>query len=148
MSGSATTQATPPYFRRDQEKGVSPPDLSKVCTFAEHIVHARGKRSQYTSVSLDLARIQDFGEAAYQLNCKKTVDDGHALIEHSPLILELQRAVREGEKAERLKSIQAVRYAKKRKEGLVRWRFAIPKVARKDLITWAHGKVQAYFVKV
>jgi hypothetical protein len=41
------------YFRRDQRDGVGPPDLSKVCTYAEHIVHARGKRTQFTSVSLN-----------------------------------------------------------------------------------------------
>lgn len=51
------------YFRRDQGDEISPPDLSKECSFAEHIVHARGKRTQYTSVSLDLAKIKDFGEA-------------------------------------------------------------------------------------
>ena len=50
------------YFRRDQRDGVSPPDLSKDCTFAEHIVHARGKRTQFTSVSLDLSKIRDFGD--------------------------------------------------------------------------------------
>jgi len=54
--------STRPYFRRDQRDGISPPDLSKVCTYAEHIVHARGKRTQFTSISLDLAKIRDFGD--------------------------------------------------------------------------------------
>ena len=30
------------YFRRDQRNGISPPDLTKDSTYAEHIVHARG----------------------------------------------------------------------------------------------------------
>ena len=69
------------YFRRDQRRGVSPPDLSKDCTFAEHIV-------------------------------------------------------------------QALRYATKRKEGLVDWSFDITRVARKDLISWAESRVQPYFTRL
>lgn len=68
------------YFRRDQRDGVSPPDLSKDCTFAEHIVHARGKRTQFTSVSLDLSKIRDFGDTYYKLERDKTVSHGHSLL--------------------------------------------------------------------
>ncbi len=85
------------YFRRDQRDCISPPDLSKDCTFAEHIVHARGKRTRYTSVSLDLARIKDFGETNYRLEQMKLSDDNHVLVEHETLILELKRVIREEE---------------------------------------------------
>jgi hypothetical protein len=78
------------YFRRDQRDGVSPPDLSKECTFAEHIVHARGKRTQFTSVSLDLSKIRDFGDTNYKLERDKTVSDGPALVSTRRCLLSLE----------------------------------------------------------
>jgi hypothetical protein len=136
------------YFRRDQRHGISPPDLSKDCTFAEHIVHARGKRTRYTSVSLDLSRIRDFGDTDYRLERDKAVGDGHALVEHEALTAELRRVVREGEKADRLRAAQALRYATRRKEGLVSWSFDTAGVDRKDLIAWAQKRVQPYFIRL
>jgi hypothetical protein len=136
------------YFRRDQKDGISPPDLSKECTFAEHIVHARGKRTPFTSVSLDLARMKDFGEASYKLIREKLEEDNHRLTEHEALLEELRTVAQDGEKADRLRAVQALRYAKKRKEGLIQWVFDISKVARKDVITWAQGKIQVYFCKI
>ena len=136
------------YFRCDQRDGISPPDLSKDCTFAEHIVHARGKRTRFTSVSLDLTKIRDFGDTDYRLERQKLLDDQHRLVEHEVLIDELRRVIREGEKAERLRAVQALRYATKRKEGLVDWSFDITRVARKDLISWAESRVQPYFTRL
>jgi hypothetical protein len=136
------------YFRRDQRNGVSAPDLSKLCTYAEHIVHARGKRTQYTSVSLDLTRIRDFGDTDYRLERVKAAADGHILIEHETLIAELRTAAIEGEKGERLRAVQALRYATKRKEGLVKWQFRIEGIVRKELIGWAEAHIQAYFIRV
>ncbi len=111
-------------------------------------MHARGKRTRYTSVSLDLAKIKDFGDADYQLERQKLLDDQHALVEHESLLEELRRVIREGEKAERLRAVQALRYASKRKEGLVNWSFDIRRVARKDLLTWAQTRVQPYFARL
>src|SRR5208337_1463997 len=91
--------STRPYFRRDQKDGVSPPDLSKVCTYAEHIVRARGKRTQFTSVSLNLAKTRDFGDTDYRLNRERAEDDGHNVVEHEALLSELQRVARTEEKA-------------------------------------------------
>jgi hypothetical protein len=135
-------------FRRDQRDGISPPDLSKECTFAEHIVHARGKRTRFTSVSLDLAKIRDFGETNYRLVREKLIEDRHGLVEHEVLIDELRRASRDGEKADRLLALQAMRYATKRKEGLVSWSFDFSRVARKDLLTWTGARIQVYFTRV
>jgi hypothetical protein len=146
---SDTEKTVPPdYFRRDESTGISPPDLSKECTFAEHMVHARGKRTQYTSVSLDLTKIRDFGDANYKLERELTESDGHGVVEHGALIAELRRVAREGKKDERLRATQALRYALRRKEGLVKWSFKTEGVARKDLITWAETKVQVYFSRI
>lgn len=145
---SAETRTSPDYFRRDQANGISPPDLSKDCTLAEHIVHARGKRTQYTSVSLDLTKIRDFGDANYKLEREPTENDGHAVIEHEALLAELRRIVQAGEKEERLRAVQALRYAMRRKEGLVNWNFDTSTVARKDLTAWAERRVQAYFTRL
>jgi hypothetical protein len=147
MADSPTTPLRD-YFRRDQQDGISPPDLSKECTFAEHIVHARGKRTRFTSVSLDLAKIRDFGDTNYRLERLKLIEDKHELVEHEVSIEDLRRAGREGEKADRLLAIQAMRYATKRKEGLVRWSFDISRVARKDLLTWTGARIQVFFTRV
>ncbi len=136
------------YFRRDQRAGVSAPDLSKACTYAEHIVRARGKRTQYTSVSLDLTKIRDFGDTTYRLKREETLRDGHELVEHEVLLDELKRVVREERQAERQRAIQALRYAGRRKEGLVKWKFNMAGVARSELINWVYGRVQNYFVTV
>ena len=139
---------TDEYFRRDQKEGISPPDLAKDSTYAEHIVHARGKRTRYTSVSLDLSRIKDFGEADYRLERLKTIEDGHSLVEHESLIQHLRKTASEGEKEERLRAVGALRYAKRRREGLVDWTFNISGVERKDLINWAKAHVQPYFTRL
>jgi hypothetical protein len=145
-SGSPT--GLRPYYRRDQRDGISPPDLSKTCTYAEHIVHARGKRTQFTSVSLDLSKVHDLGDTSYRLNREDTEKDGHAVVEHETLLAELTRVAQVEERAERLRAIQAKRYARQRQEGLIRWAFDISGIERKGLIAWAAGRVQKYFAKV
>ena len=52
------------------------------------------------------------------------------------------------EEAERLRAIQALRYATKRREGLVNWCFDTARVERKDLLTWAKARVQPYFTRL
>ena len=147
MSDPETTQRRD-YFRRDQRDGISPPDLSKESTYAEHIVHARGKRTRYTSVSLDLTKIRDFGDTNYRLERAKLAEDNHGLVEHEELTDELRCMIRDGEKADRLLAVQALRYATKCKEGLVSWTFDISRIARKDLLTWTGTRIQVYFTRL
>ena len=136
------------YFRRDQRDGISPPDLSKDCTFAEHIVHARGKRTQLTSVSVDLSKIRDFGDTNYKLERERTSRSGHSLVEHEALLAELKRSIREDGREESDRAARALVYATRRKEGLVQWAFDTSGLARKDLLTWAFDKVQHFFTRV
>ncbi len=136
------------YFRRDQEDGITAPDLSKTCTYAEHIVHARGKRSQYTSVSLDPQRITRFGPRLYRADREQIGKDSHELVEHEVLLTELRSAARGQCREERARALQAIRYASSAREGLVAWTFDTSGVERKDLINWAWTKVQLYFRKV
>lgn len=137
-----------PYYRRDQKDGITPPDLSKTCTYAEHIVHARGKRTQYTSVSLDAQKIAKFGPSLYELECEFVEKDQHGLIEHQRLMTELQRVAKQCEKEERARALQAIRYARSALEGLVDWKFDTSGVERKELITWTWRKIQPYFRKL
>jgi hypothetical protein len=137
----------PDYFRRDQADGVTAPDLSKDCSYAEHIVRARGKRTQLTSVSLDRQKINDFGPALYRVLRPDIDRDGHAIVEHADLMQQLRAAAESNVKEERARALQAQRYAKRRQEGLVRWNFSPGTVDRKDLITWAFRNVQKYFVR-
>jgi len=145
---SSATSAPDDYYRGDQNNGITAPDLSKVCTYAEHIVKARGKKSQYSSVSLDKDKIRDFGEVIYRALRDKLATDVHVLVEHTKLISALQDVAKNEIKEERLRAVQALRYATKRKEGVIEWKFDISKVERKDLITWAYARVQPYFQKV
>jgi hypothetical protein len=136
------------YFRRDRDDGISPPDLSKDCTYAEHIVRARGKRTRFTSVALEASRIRDFGPALYRLHRDTLIADTHTLVEHTDLLRSLRDSVRNTDKADRNKAIQALRYATMRAEGLVDWSFDFAGVARNDLLTWAKARVGRYFSKV
>ena len=135
------------YFRRDQNGGVTPPDLSKDCTYAEHIVRARGKRTQLTSVSQDPKKINDFGPTLYQVIHQGLKEDNHTFVEHLELMSLLRNSAESSEKEERARAIQAQRYPKRRLEGLVKWNFSTETVERKELITWAFDKIQKYFRK-
>jgi hypothetical protein len=133
------------YYRGDQRTGITAPDLARQCEFSDHIVRARGKRTPYTSVSLERHAIERFGECDYLLLRHLLNRDKHALVDHAELIRELRLAIRERKKADRLTTIQALRYARLRKEGLIVWKFDYEGVERKELITWTYQKVQEYF---
>lgn len=121
------------YFRRDQKKGVSAPNLLRDCSYAEHIVHARGKRTRFTSVSLDPAKIRDFGDATYQLLEVDVNRDGHSMVEHNLLMAELRAIAQSGSQEDRPRALQAMRYARSRKEGIVDWQFRFDHIDRKEL---------------
>jgi hypothetical protein len=137
--------ASEDYYRGDQRAGITAPDLSKQCEFAEHIVRARGKRTAYTSVSLDKNAIATFGEYQYVLLRDILDRDKHRLVEHTELIRHLEKTARDRDKSERLTAIQALRYARKRREGLISWNFQVDSIERKNLVTWARQNVQVYF---
>jgi hypothetical protein len=81
----------------------------------------------------------------YRLKRDAIDADGHGLVEHEALVESLRHTVQSTDKAERARAIQAVRYARRRVEGLVEWHFAVEAVAPKDLIGWAAPRVAAYF---
>jgi hypothetical protein len=141
------TDVSADYFRRDQDGGITAPDLAKDCTFAEHIVRARGKRTQLSSVALEPERIRDFGPVLYRALSAEMLADGHSLVEHAALLSALRATATSATKEERARAIQTQRYARRRTEGLVQWSFDTAAVERKDLISWAFGKVQKYFTK-
>ncbi|CAK8717633.1 hypothetical protein KKHLCK_06790 [Candidatus Electrothrix laxa] len=141
------TDSKTEYFRRDQAKGITAPDLSKDCTYAEHIVRARGKRTRFTSVSLDKCKIDDFGPQLFSLLRNTVDDDGHGVVEHEELMKSLREAALSSEKGERARAIQAQRYAKRRLECLVNWNCSIDNIEKKNLITWAFNYIQKYFQK-
>jgi hypothetical protein len=149
MGTGNMSDGTRDYYRCDRDSGITGPDLSKSeCTFAEHVVRARGKRTKYTSVSLDRERITCFGPATYLVRRTMLVEDRHGLVEHEELLRSLETSARQGQKHERARSIQALRYVRTRLEGLVDWSFDITGVERKDLIPWAERQVQKYFQRV
>ena len=137
-----------PYYRRDQRDGITAPDLTKPCTYAEHVVHARGRRTAYTSVSLEAQKIERFGPSLYELRREELDRSPHELVEHDTLIEVLRQIATTGEKAERARALQAQRYARSSREGLVAWKFDVAGVDRKDLISWARRQIQPFFQKL
>lgn len=133
------------YFRGDEDSGITPPNLLKDCTFAEHIVRARGKRDKFTSVSLSPASIRCFGDTLWQLKCNDCITAGHTLIEHHQLLSNLQQSIKSEDKADRARAIQALRYARARKEGLIDWQLDISGVDRKTLDNWTSTQVRPFF---
>lgn len=134
-----------PYYRGDQAAGVTGPNLAATCTIAEHICRARGKRSQFTSVSLDRTKIRDFGDVDYRLKRAEADSDGHETVEHEALLEGLREVIQQSNRRERVQALQAFRRARLRKEGLIRWHFNISSVASVELIAWAQRQVQRYF---
>lgn len=134
------------YYRRDQAGGITPPNLHRDATFVEHIVSARGKKSCYTSVSADLARIAAFGETDYLLRRARLVEDDHHLVTHDRLC-DLRRCLRSGvDRRERQRAARALKLALSHREGLVDWRgFDVARVPQKEVIEWARERVQGYF---
>lgn len=140
--------AKPLYFRRDQKDGITGPNLAHRCTYAEHIVHARGKVTQYTSITLDGQKCRDMGEATYRLLRPEVDDAGHAVVEHVMLVTELEKVARSEEKADRLRAIRALQYAKRRLEGLVEWKIDISLIAPKDVMERGRKEASKFFSKV
>jgi hypothetical protein len=147
MENFGDVMRIPDYFRRDQADGVTPPDLSKDSSPVDHIVRARGKRTNFTSVSLDPTKISIFGPTLYRLATAKVLEDGHVVIGHDNLMDELRKVAQQATRGEKTKAIQAQRYARMRQECLVNWNFDISRVDRKNLLTWAWQAIQQYFSK-
>ena len=136
------------YFRRDQADGVTPPNLSDQSSFAEHVVHARAKRTRFTSLSIDPALIVEFGPQLWRLLQPKLEDDGHQVVDHDTLV----RALRDGARSASDPGAQdlaarALPRAIRRREALVSWSFDVSRIARKELSEWARPHVRSYFVK-
>jgi hypothetical protein len=92
-------------------------------------------------------KIRDFGDQLYRLEREKADADGHFVLEHEALMAALRGQAKSQDKAAKQKAVQALRYAKRRLEGLVNWKFTTTGVEPKSLITWAERKVQPYFRK-
>lgn len=141
---------TPPseYFRRDQADGITPPNLSDESTFAEHIVHARGKRTRFTSLSLDPTLIVEFGPQLWRLLHPKLAGDGHGVVDHDTLVRGLRDEARSAsDPVTQDLAARALPRAIRRRESIVSWSFDVSRVARKDLSEWARPRVRPYFVK-
>lgn len=136
------------YYRRDQEKGITAPKLDAGVSFVEHVVRARGKKTQYTSISHDVNRISHFDGVDYEVLHTDVVGDGHLLVPCDALQCELKKVAYEGEKAEAQKATRALGYVRKNLESLIDWKFNVATVAPKDIIAWAYSSIQKYFRKM
>lgn len=113
----------PEHFRRDQTDGISPPNLADESSYAEHIVHRRGKRTRFTSVSTDPNWIRDFGDQLWKLLTERVRAAGHGIVLHADLMAALRADVQGQDADAREIAMRAIPRATLRKEALVRWNF-------------------------
>jgi hypothetical protein len=69
------------------------------------------------------------------------------LVEHEDLIQRLRDEACHEDKAARLRAVRALQYAKRRREGLVEWKFDISGIERKNVIEWTRQHIQGFFEK-
>jgi len=69
-------------------------------------------------VTLDLLKCRSFGETTYRLKRPEVDNEGHTVIEHSVLVASLTHSARDGEKAEKARALQALRYTRRHLEVL------------------------------
>ncbi len=139
-----------PYYRGDSSKGITPPNLAVESTIPEHIVRARGKKTNFTSVSLDKDKVKSFGDAIYTLLNDILHTDMHKLIEHKQVLESLRTFAKGDDPKQKDLALRAIPRAKSNLEGLIRWNFKIPSDVggSTKLISWVSPKVQKYFDKL
>jgi hypothetical protein len=134
-------------FGRDQVDTVSGPNPDDTSNYAEHVVHARGKRTRFTSVSTSRDAIRDFGNQLWKLVQPKVTDDGHVVVTHEQLLQELRDLLHgDDERASEL-AARALPRSIRRREALVDWRYKTDGIERKDRISWAERYVREYFTR-
>lgn len=138
----------PDYYRGDEADGVTPPNLEDSSTYAEHIVHARGKRTRFTSLSTDPTKIRDFGTQLWRLLQPKIYDDGHEVVVHETIVEQLRHEARNKSNPEAAEfAARALDRARKRREALINWKFNTSRIERKHLSEWARRHIQQFFVR-
>lgn len=132
------------HYRGDQDKGITAPNLGLDVTFAEHVVKARGRKSNYTSVSENRAAAQIFGKV-YTLDEIGLRNDGHQLFCSISIQKSLQDTIKSGGPQAQL-ALRAVPRVAKNSECLIKWDFKIPsKFTGGSLISWTYNTIQKYF---
>ena len=135
------------YFRRDQSDEITPPNLGNESTYAEHVVHARGKRTQYTSLSTDPASIKDFGPQLWRFHEALAAAAGHRVLDPPSLVMALRRELGSKDLRARELAARALPRATQRKEALVLWAFDTTRISRKELSEWARPHMRQYFTR-
>ena len=110
-------------------------------------MHARGKRTRYTSVSTSQNAIRDFGEQLWKLTQPKVTDAGHIVISHEELLRALRTILEADDDRQRELAARAIPRVNRRKEALVDWQFAVDRIERKDRMVWAENQVREFFTR-
>lgn len=136
-------------FRRDQADTISGPNPDDASNYAEHVVHARGKRTRFTSVSTSKDAIRDFGEQLWKLVQPKVTDDGYVVVTHSQLLQALRVLLQGDDERARELAARALPRSIRRREALVDWQYKdkVDRIERKDRISWAEKYVRDYFTR-
>ena len=108
---------------------------------------ARGKRTQFTSVSESDDAIKHFSGELYRCSQTQITGDGHTFVEHSSLVDSLREEILRSRRGDKIKAERALQYATRAREALIDWQFDFRRVLRKDRITRCGTQIQPYFTR-
>jgi hypothetical protein len=111
-------------------------------------VHARGRRTRFTSLSTDPKSIVIFGPQLWRFKEALAAANSHRVLSHQALLTALRNELNSHDAKAQDLAARALRRARMRKEALVLWGFDVSRVDRKDLSEWARPHVQQYFSRV
>ena len=135
------------HFRNDSPNGITPPNPDANVSHVDHITKARGKRTQFTSVSQDADSIRHFSGELYRCSRIAVQGDGHTFVEHNDLVDGIRQTILKSRREEKIKAERALQYTTRAKEALINWKFDFRRVPRKDRITRCGDQIQAYFTQ-
>ncbi|GAA4422411.1 hypothetical protein GCM10023155_06000 [Bremerella cremea] len=135
------------HFRKDSPNGITPPNPDVSVSPVDHITKARGKKTQYTSVSESEDSIRHFSGQCYRCESSEIVSEGHEVLLHADLLMLLRTTALGAQRAEKIKAERALQLATRAREALIDWKFDLKGVARKDRITHSASQIQKFFVR-
>lgn len=136
------------HYRKDNPKGITPPDPDGDKDIVAHITKHRGMKTPYTSVSEDQNSINHFSGILYKTEPNQIIGDKHKFKAHSELMDELRSIMATSSRKEKIYAQRAFMLASRAKEALVEWEFILNKVKKKDRINWCYYHIQKYFRRV
>lgn len=113
-------------------------------SIVDHITKARGEKTQYTSVSDELQKLDQFQGVPWECNAIHIAQDLHIVIDFNTLIGLIQSSTERNTKKARART-----HATRAREHLIEWSFSLPSNLNSSTrITWLEKKITTYFKRI